>query len=92
MKKLAGYLVTLILILAICCCASAETEVAIWHTFTEGQQAALQEICDGFNASQSEYKAVLYSQAYSGFTDSGTGITNDKAGIFEKYQKVFETQ
>ena len=80
MKKLAGYLVTLILILAICCCAGAETEVAIWHTFTEGQQAALQEICDGFNASQSEYKAVLYSQAYSGFTDSVFQATANGTG------------
>ena len=80
MKKLAGILVTLILVFTVCCCACAETEVSIWHTFTEGQQAALQEICDGFNASQSEYKAVLYSQAYSGFTDSVFQATANGTG------------
>ena len=80
MKKLVGLMLVLMLALAMTVSASAATEVHIWHTFTEGQQAALQEIVDGFNASQSDYVAVLESQAYSGFTDAVYQATANGVG------------
>jgi ABC-type glycerol-3-phosphate transport system substrate-binding protein len=47
-----------------------KVQITIWHTFTEGQETALQSIADAFNASQSDYEVVLESQANSGFLDT----------------------
>ncbi len=79
MKKWAGILLTVVL-LCVACCASAATEVHIWHTFTEDQQATLQGLADAFNASQSDYTVILDSQAYSGFTDAVYQATANGTG------------
>ncbi len=79
MKKWVGLLVTIVM-LCVVCCASAATEVHIWHTFTEGQQAELQSLADSFNASQSDYTVILDSQAYSGFTDAVYQATANGTG------------
>ena len=70
MKKLIALVAALVMVLGMCVSASAATEVQIWHTFTNDQQAALEKYAADFNASQSDYEVVVMSQAYSGFTDA----------------------
>lgn len=70
MKKLISIMVAAMLLVAVCASASAATQVSIWHTFTNDQQAALEKFAADFNASQSEYEVLVESQAYSGFTDA----------------------
>ena len=54
MKRIA-WVLAFCLLVAFCAASSAATEVKIWHTFTEGQQAALEKYAADFNASQSDY-------------------------------------
>ena len=70
MKKFVGLFAVLALLIALTACASAATEVVIWHTFTQGQEAALQSYADAFNASQDEYEVKLITQEYNGFTST----------------------
>ena len=73
MKKFVALLAALVMVVSMCACATAESEavkVTIWHTFTNDQQAALEQFAADFNASQSEYEVIVESQAYSGFTDT----------------------
>ena len=67
-------------LIALCASACAATEVKIWHTFTEGQQAALEKYAADFNASQSDYTVILESQAFSGFTDAVYQATANGVG------------
>ena len=59
-----------VMLFAFCASANAATQVTIWHTFTDAQQAALEKFAADFNASQSDYEVVVESQAYSGFLDT----------------------
>ena len=80
MKRVIGLIMVLCLAVGLCASASAATEVKIWHTFTEGQQAALERYAADFNASQSDYVVILESQAYSGFTDAVYQATANGVG------------
>ena len=79
MKKILILTLTLCLV-AMATMALAATEVKVWHTFTEGQQAALERYAADFNASQDEVKVILESQAYSGFTDAVYQATANGVG------------
>lgn len=46
------------------------TTVTIWHSSTDLQDKALNEIADAFNKSQNDIKVVVQSQPSSGFLDS----------------------
>ena len=70
MRKLVALMAAAAMLVAFCAGASAATQVTIWHTFTDAQQAALEKFAADFNASQSDYEVVVESQAYSGFLDS----------------------
>ena len=48
----------------------AKTKVAIWHTFTEDQEAYLKKAVEDFNASHDTAEVELLSQPYSGFTNT----------------------
>lgn len=50
--------------------AKAPVTVEIWHTYNGKQAACLNDIADGFNASQTEYKVEVKNQDYSGFADT----------------------
>lgn len=59
---------------------AADVEVVWWHTFTEGQEATLQDIIAEFNEANPGIKVVAESQPYDGFltkvyeaVSSGTG-------------------
>lgn len=67
MRKLVALMAAAVMLVAFCAGASAATQVTIWHTFTDAQQAALEKFAADFNASQSDYEVVVESQAYSGF-------------------------
>ena len=47
-----------------------KTEVVIWHTFTNAQDAMLNEIAEAFNASQDAVTVNVQSQPYQGFLDN----------------------
>ncbi len=79
MKKVVGMLLLLSLVIMMSG-AIAATQVTVWHTFTEGQQAALEKFAADFNASQSDYEVILESQAYSGFTDAVYQATANGVG------------
>ncbi|MFR6025541.1 MAG: extracellular solute-binding protein [Christensenellales bacterium] len=70
MRKLVALMAAAVMLVAFCAGASAATQVTIWHTFTDAQQAALEQFAADFNASQSDYEVVVESQAYSGFLDN----------------------
>lgn len=72
-RSILAALLAVMLIMTMSSVAVAEggkVQITIWHTFTEGQEAALTSIVDAFNASQSGYEVALESQAYSGFLDT----------------------
>ena len=73
MKKIAIFAITL-LALALPMSAKKKAKgpvtVEIWHTYNGKQAAALNEIADAYNASQSEYKVEVKNQDYSGFADT----------------------
>ena len=73
MKKIALFAITL-LALALPMSAKKKAKgpvtVEIWHTYNGKQAAALNEIADAYNASQSEYKVEVKNQDYSGFADT----------------------
>ncbi len=70
MKKIVALAAAAVMLFALCASASAATQVTIWHTFTDAQQAALEKFAADFNATQDEYEVVVESQAYSGFLDN----------------------
>ncbi|MDO5300044.1 MAG: extracellular solute-binding protein [Clostridia bacterium] len=70
MRKIVALMAAAVMLFALCASASAATQVTIWHTFTDAQQAALEKFAAGFNASQDEYEVIVESQTYSGFLDS----------------------
>ena len=70
MRKFVALMAAAVMLFALCASASAATQVTIWHTYTNDQQAALEKFAADFNASQSDYEVVVESQAYSGFLDS----------------------
>ncbi|MCR4706646.1 MAG: extracellular solute-binding protein [Clostridiales bacterium] len=80
MKRGLALALAACLMIALAAAASAATEVKIWHTFTEGQQAALEKYAADFNASQSDYTVILESQAFSGFTDAVYQATANGVG------------
>jgi len=73
MKKFALIAISF---LALCLPLSAKKKakgpvtVEIWHTYNGKQAAALNEIADAFNASQTAYKVDVKTQDYSGFNDT----------------------
>lgn len=72
-RSIMAALLVVLMLTSMASVATAEgdkTQITIWHTFTEGQEAALQSLADAFNASQADYTVVLESQANSGFTDT----------------------
>ena len=70
MRKIVALAAAAVMLFALCASASAATTVTIWHTFTDNQQAYLEQAAADFNASQDEYEVVVEAQAYSGFLDS----------------------
>ena len=70
MRKIAALVAAVVMLFALCASASAATQVTIWHTFTDAQQAALEKFAADFNATQDEYEVIVESQAYSGFLDN----------------------
>ena len=70
MRKFVALMAAAVMLFAFCASANAATQVTIWHTFTDAQQAALEKFAADFNASQSDYEVVVESQAYSGFLDN----------------------
>ena len=70
MRKFVALMAAAVMLFAFCASANAATQVTIWHTFTDAQQAALEKFAADFNASQSDYEVVVESQAYSGFLDT----------------------
>jgi len=70
MRKIVALLAAAVMLFALCASASAATKVTIWHTFTENQQAYLEQAAADFNASQDEVEVVVEAQAYSGFLDN----------------------
>ena len=70
MRKIVALVAAAVMLFALCASASAATPVTIWHTFTDNQQAYLEQAAADFNASQDEYEVVVEAQAYSGFLDS----------------------
>ena len=72
-RKLVSFLMAMVMIL---CCASVgvaegeRTEIVIWHTFTEDQEAMLNTLAEEFNNSQENYTVVVQSQPYSGFENN----------------------
>jgi ABC-type glycerol-3-phosphate transport system substrate-binding protein len=49
--------------------AQGKTQVLIWHSFAEGQRAALNEIANAFNALNPGVKVVVKFQPRTGFED-----------------------
>ncbi len=49
--------------------AQSKTQVVLWHTFTDEQEAALQEIAKAYNELNPEVQVVVQSQPRSGFED-----------------------
>ncbi|MDO4355992.1 MAG: extracellular solute-binding protein [Clostridia bacterium] len=80
LRKLVSILMALVMMLAFASVGVAEsdrTEIVIWHTFTDDQEAMLQTLAEEFNASQDQYTVVVQSQPYSGFENSVlTAVTN----------------
>ena len=65
MRKLVALMAAAAMLVAFCAGASAATQVTIWHTFTDAQQAALEKFAADFNASQSDYEVVVVLFAFS---------------------------
>ena len=63
MRKFVALMAAAVMLFALCASASAATQVTIWHTYTNDQQAALEKFAADFNASQSYYEVVVESQA-----------------------------
>lgn len=57
-----------------------KTEITIWHTFTDAQDAMLNEIANDFNASQDQYTVLVQSQTYQGFLDNVYNAVANKVG------------
>ena len=55
MRKIVALAAAAVMLFALCASASAATTVTIWHTFTDNQQAYLEQAAADFNASQDEY-------------------------------------
>lgn len=69
MKKSIFVLVALIVVLSsFGFVSAADVEVNWWHTFTEGQEATLQEIIAEFNAANPGITVIAEAQPYDGFT------------------------
>ncbi len=60
--------------------ASGKTQVAIWHTFTKGQEEYLVKAVTGFNASQDKVEVQLLSQPYKGFTEAVKSAVTEGIG------------
>lgn len=54
MRKFVALMAAAVMLFALCASASAATQVTIWHTYTNDQQAALEKFAADFNASQSD--------------------------------------
>ncbi len=48
----------------------AKTKVSIWHTFTEGQEAYLQQAVEAFNAQSDSAQVELLQQPYADFLNN----------------------
>lgn len=70
MRKIVALAAAAVMLFALCASAGAATQVTIWHTFTDAQQATLEKAAADFNASQSDYEVIVESQAYSGFLNN----------------------
>lgn len=77
MKKLVALMVAAVMLIALCATASAATEITIWHTFTNDQDAALNAFADEFNAMQDEYHVTLVNRARDNFeSDTYLAVAN----------------
>lgn len=75
MKKLSSIILSLLVLgMALAGCSKKEPAgpviVEIWHTYNGQQAAALTDMADRFNASQSKYVVQVLNQDYSGFADT----------------------
>lgn len=75
MKKLSSIILSLLVLgMAFTGCSKKEpagpVTVEIWHTYNGQQAAALTDMADRFNASQSKYVVQVLNQDYSGFADT----------------------
>ena len=59
MRKIVALAAAAVMLFALCASASAATTVTIWHTFTDNQQAYLEQAAADFNASQDEYEVIV---------------------------------
>ncbi len=66
-KSIAVFIVIAVALLSISAVLAADVEVTWWHTFTEGQEAILQEIIAEFNEANPGIKVIAESQPYDGF-------------------------
>lgn len=75
MKKLSSIVLSILVLgMALAGCSKKEpagpVTVEIWHTYNGQQAAALTDMADRFNASQSKYVVQVLNQDYSGFADT----------------------
>lgn len=66
-KSLFVLLAVAVALLSISAVLAADIEITWWHTFTEGQEATLQEIIAEFNEANPEITVVAEPQPYDGF-------------------------
>ena len=77
MKKLLTVLLSVLMVLSLVACGgndkkdpSEKVTVEVWHTYTEGQKAYLEQAAADFNAEHANIEVLIKEQAYSGFTDT----------------------
>ena len=83
LRKIVSILMALVMMLAFASVGVAEgdrTEVVIWHTFTNDQEAMLQTLAEEFNNSQDQYTVVVQSQPYSGFENNVLNAVKEGVG------------
>ena len=66
-KSIAVFIVIAVALLSISAVLAADVEITWWHTFTEGQEATLQEIIAEFNEANPGITVVAEPQPYDGF-------------------------
>ena len=90
MKKIIKLILISVLALSMVACSNNNSgnedvtekgEIVIWHTFTEGQNAALTKIADDFNAQYGEnWKVVVEQQPYADFDSKVATAVRSGAG------------
>lgn len=76
MKKLLTILLSVFMALTLVACGGGNDEptgkvsVEVWHTYTEGQKAYLEEAAANFNAEHDDIEVIIKEQAYQGFVDT----------------------